>query len=66
MSDAFEMSTAMAMVLLGGLRWLKPETSCGQAPRSGAHFPLEEMQNSDISPQVASTSLNLVSLQSTR
>ena len=26
-SNAFEMSTAMTMVLLGGLRWLRPETT---------------------------------------
>ena len=29
-SNAFEMSTAMAMVLLEGLRWLKPETTLAE------------------------------------
>ena len=30
MLNAFKMSTAMAMVLLGGLRWLKPETTLSE------------------------------------
>ena len=29
-SNAFEISTTMAMVLLGGLRWLKPETTLAE------------------------------------
>ena len=29
-SNAFEISTAMAIVLLGGLRWLKPETTLAE------------------------------------
>ena len=28
--ERFEMSTAMAIVLLGGLRWLKPETTLAE------------------------------------
>ena len=30
MSKSFEMSTAMAIVVLGGLRWLKPETALAE------------------------------------
>ena len=29
-SNDFEMSTAMAMVLIGGLRWLKPDTTLAE------------------------------------